>query len=382
MKKILFCIPDFKQGGIPRCLQSLLMNIDTDQYSVDVLCLFQQGPYRGMMPNCKVLQEDFVVSRLMTHTKKVKNWFLYLPTLLLKVFRSVLLKVSGKDLLFLRLETLGESCGRYDVAIAYAEGFPAKVVEHVDAAKRLVWIHNDYAYEGAIGGSKITDFQKFDTICCVSKATELSFRRAYPQWESKTTVLYNLINEVYIGQQSLLPLPQDDKFDTDYFTIMSIGRVCAQKQFDVIPRIAARLKASGLKFRWYIVGGGPTGEVATVWQNVRREQVEDEVVLLGERENPYQYLKRADLFVLTSLYESYPTVINEARVLKVPIVANTIPPVYEMLHKEEAIIVSNDDMAEAIVALVKDRPRYESLKKKKYVNNNAQIMDAFYNMIV
>lgn len=378
--KILFCISDFKQGGIPRCLQSLLMNIDATKYSVDLICLSQDGPYKGKIPNCRVLKEDYVVSQLMVHTKKVKNWMSFLPAFALKVLRTAVLKMTKKDLLFERLNTLGRRCGHYDVAIAYAEGFPAKVVEQVDATKKLVWIHNDYAFEGAIGGGgKITDFQLFNKICCVSKATELSFQKAYPKWADKTTTLYNLINEDYICRQSLLPL-QDDKFNTDSFTIISIGRVCAQKQFHVIPRIAAALKAGGVDFHWYIVGGGPENEVALVRQNIEREQVADKVILLGERDNPYQYLKRADLFVLTSLYESYPTVINEARVLQVPIVANSIPPVYEMLDEEEAMIVSNDDMAEAIKDLIKDKEHYNALKSKHYVNKNREIMDAFYTM--
>lgn len=379
--KILFCIADFKQGGIPRCLQSLLMNIDVGKYSVDVLCLSQRGPYNGQMPNCRVLKEDFIVSQLMIHTKKVQNWVLFLPALVLKVSRYLMLKVTRKDLLYKRLQAIGRRCGKYDVAIAYAEGLPAKVVEQVNAKHKLVWIHNDYAFEGAIVGSKITDFGKFNTICCVSKATEVSFQHALPQWKDRTTTLYNLINEDYIKQQAEKPFSDERIWNDGYLTIMSIGRVCAQKQFHVIPGIAAKMKAKGLKFRWYILGRGPENEVAIVRQNMWLEGVENEVVLLGECNNPYHYLRRADLFVLTSLYESYPTVINEARVLQVPIVANNIPPIYEMLNEDEAVIVSNDDMAEAICALVNDKKRYETLKGKLYVNNNRSIMNVFYNMI-
>lgn len=378
--KVLFCIADFKQGGIPRCLQSLLMNVDVNRCSVDVLCLSQQGPYRGQMPNCNVLKEDFIISQLMVHSKKVKNWMKFLPALGIKVLRSVGLKVLGKDLLIERLKILGSRCVHYDVAIAYAEGLPSKVIEQVDAKKKLVWIHNDYAYEGAIGGGKITDFQNFNKICCVSKSTELSFQKLYPEWADKTMTLHNLINEDYIWQQSLLSF-QDDMFVTDCFTIMSIGRVCAQKQFHVIPQIAAALKKAGVKFRWYILGGGPENEVAVVKQNIEQEKVDDRVILLGEKENPYQYLKNADLFVLTSLYESYPTVINEARVLNVPIVANSIPPIYEMLSDDEAVIVPNEDMAEAIKKLINDSEQYELLKSKRYVNKNREIMDSFYALM-
>lgn len=49
MKRVLFCLSDFKQGGIPRCLQSLLEQLDTSFVKADVLCLYQDGPYKGAL---------------------------------------------------------------------------------------------------------------------------------------------------------------------------------------------------------------------------------------------------------------------------------------------------------------------------------------------
>ncbi|MGM9762699.1 MAG: glycosyltransferase [Candidatus Cryptobacteroides sp.] len=380
MKKILVCIPDFKQGGIPRCLQSLLMNIDVAEYSVDLMCLYQKGPYKGAMPNCRVLKEDYVVSRLMVHTKKIKNCLFFIPTLGLKVLRSIVLKFFKKDILFMRLHRLGKNAGEYDVAIAYAEGLPTKVIENVKARKKLVWIHNDYAFDGASGGGKLTDFSKFDVICCVSHATELSFQNAYPQFRDKTTTLYNVVNEDFIKQKANEPI-DDIRFNNDIFTIVSVGRVCAQKAFGVIPGIASSLKKRGVKFNWYIVGGGPADEFATVVAKINNEEVGDVVIMLGEKDNPYPFIKKSDLYVLTSVYESYPTVLNEARVLNVPIVSNSIPPAYEMLSDGGAVIIPVDEMAGRIEELVKDKALYDSLKSHVFVNRNNEAMNGFYDLL-
>lgn len=379
-KKILICIPDFKQGGIPRCLQSLLMNIGTTKYSVDLMCLSQEGPYKGEMPNCKVFKEDYIVSQLMVHTKKIKNWFRGIPTLSIKVLRSIVSKFLKKDILVERLHQLGKKCGEYDVAIAYAEGFPTKVIETVKARKKLVWIHNDYAFEGAGAGGKITDFGVFDVICCVSKATEESFKRAYSQFKDKTMVLYNVVNEDFIRQRAD-EIITDTRFDTNHFTIVSVGRVCAQKSFGVIPGIASELKRRGLKFRWYIVGGGPENEVATVVENIGKEDVGDVVIMLGEKDNPYPFIAKANLYVLTSIYESYPTVINEARVLGIPILSNNIPPAFEMLSDGGAIICPYEEMAGEIERLIADKDLYATLKSHQFVNRNAEIMSGFYNLL-
>ncbi len=51
MRKILFIIRDFKQGGIPRCLQSLLPCLDNERFDVDLLCLHQDGPYKRVFNN-------------------------------------------------------------------------------------------------------------------------------------------------------------------------------------------------------------------------------------------------------------------------------------------------------------------------------------------
>lgn len=136
-----------------------------------------------------------------------------------------------------------------------------------------------------------------------------------------------------------------------------------------------------MQFKWYIIGNGPKEEVQLVIDNITKYNVENEVILLGERDNPYNYLKHSDLFVLTSLYESYPTVINEARVLGVPIVSVNIPPAYEMLNDHEAIITPLENIASAIQELYHNKGLYNSLKSVPFNNKNAEILNAFYQLI-
>lgn len=381
MKHILICISDFRQGGIPRCLQTLLMNIDTTRYQIDLLCLDKRGTYNGKMPNCNILPNDYIISQLMVHTKKIthKNLIHYLPAIFFKIIRILLLRITQKDLLTYRLQAIANKLQEYDCAIAYAEGFPAQIIEKVKSTNKLCWIHNDYAFDGAREGAKITNFDCFNKICCVSLATQNSFLNIYPQYKHKVTTIHNLTNIEHIktlAQKRIF----DNQFNTSSFTIISIGRVCAQKRFDVIPKIASNIK-NNMQFKWYIIGNGPKEEVQLVIDNITKYNVEKEVILLGERDNPYNYLKHSDLFVLTSLYESYPTVINEARVLGVPIVSINIPPVYEMLNDHEAIITPLENIASAIQELYHNKGLYNSLKSVPFNNKNAEILNAFYNLI-
>ena len=238
MKKILFCIQDFKQGGIPRCLQSLLSYIDTSSYQIDVCGLRHEGDYLESMPNCNILPSDYIVNNLMLFTKKItlRNFFAFLPSIFLKVIRNIVFNLSGKDILLIRLALIGEkmSLSHYDMVISYAEGYPAVLVEHIEAPKKIVWIHNNYAFAGARQGCSITNFGAFTNVCCVSKASKESFDNYYPQYANKSRVIYNLTNFKLIKLFAKERIT-DSRFDTNGFTIVSIGRICAVKNFAIIP---------------------------------------------------------------------------------------------------------------------------------------------------
>lgn len=390
MKRILICIQDFKQGGIPRCLQTLLAYIDSSVYKVDLFCLRHEGDYLGEIPNCKVLQEDYLLKYLMVFSTTItwKNFIFNLPSIVLKTMRKLINKAMGRDILLGRLASLGNnlSSAKYDVVIAYAEGYPSVLIENVKARKRLLWIHNDYAFQGARQGSSLTNYAAFSTICCVSRATKESFDAFFPQYANKTKVIYNLTNDKFIKELAKQPI-NDTRFDEyeEAFSIVSVGRVCAQKNFVVIPSIVHDLHFHGVMggVKWFIIGDGPELERACVEQEIRKYGVEDTVVLLGNKPNPFSYLSKADLFVLTSVYESYPTVINEAKVLNIPIMANNIPPAHEMLQTDKAIIVGIKDMASKIAELIKNKNKYDSMKHQRYdfTKSNMAIMGDFYALM-
>lgn len=377
MKRVLICLRDFKQGGIPRCLQSLLKNIDTERYSIDLVCLYPYGPYRGEMVNCNVVKEDKVVSGLLefSKVKGLVNYLRggYLCGLALKGLRVGLKKIVGVDILYKRIDAWADSLGEYDVAISYAEGLPAYFVKKANAKKRLVWIHNDYDWIALAGEG--TDFDVFDKICGVSEATSRSFEKYRPDLRDRVGTIYNFINEDYIRDKAKESAEGIERED-DEFVLCSIGRVCYQKRFEIIPSIAKELKEAGLKFRWYIIGDGPQGEVEVLDRETERCGVQDVVVKLGAQDNPYKYLVKADLYVLTSRYESYPTVVNEALILNVPVVSVNIPSAYEMIEQGvNGEIVAVEDLSMMIKRLIEDREFYMQHKGFEFHNRNKEILE-------
>lgn len=123
------------------------------------------------------------------------------------------------------------------------------------------------------------------------------------------------------------------------------------------------MKKKGFQFKWYIVGDGE--ERSTVERAIARYNVSDCVILLGAKDNPFPYMKQADLFVLTSAWESYGMVVTEALILGTPVVAGDYPALHEILDDGTTGIIAENNakgLAKAIEKVISDEKLYSQLK--------------------
>lgn len=82
---------------------------------------------------------------------------------------------------------------------------------------------------------------------------------------------------------------------------------------------------------------------------MKKYKMEDFVELLGEKDNPYPSLSRSDLMVVVSLFEGYPTVINEAKVLGTPVISVPYSGIEEILFTEDGEIAPIGQMHKTIL---------------------------------
>ena len=77
--------------------------------------------------------------------------------------------------------------------------------------------------------------------------------------------------------------------------LLSIGRFTHAKNYDNVPDIARRIVTDhGINdLRWYIIGFG--GDEQLIRRNIDRAGMQEHVVLLGKKSNPYPYIKACDL---------------------------------------------------------------------------------------
>jgi glycosyltransferase involved in cell wall biosynthesis len=166
-------------------------------------------------------------------------------------------------------------------------------------------------------------------VNCAQSAAD--FRAEYPSLASKVRLLYNPVVVPEIARLAQLPPSGAFPCDSPAPVILGAGRLTRQKNFPLLLRAFARVR-SVCDCRLVIVGG--RGEDKAALLKLAQELgIETQVTWTGFVDNPYAYFGRASLFVLSSLYETLPTVLIEALACGTPVVATDCFGVREILEE-------------------------------------------------
>ena len=202
----------------------------------------------------------------------------------------------------------------FDCAISYHGQSPERLLNliyRVHSQKKVVWIHGEMGFSDNQCKRMEKYYKKMDHYFFVSEPTRNTFLQRIPVDIAKTTVYYNPLDkeEILLKSKEL----SDVNFSDKYTNIVTVGRVSSEKGQDMIPQIAKNLRKAGYAIRWYIIGDGPN--LDKIKELIRKENVEEEVILLGVKSNPYPYMKACDIYVQPSYTEGYSTTICEAGIL-------------------------------------------------------------------
>lgn len=374
-KKILFVIPEYSHGGTNKSLESLLSAIDEKRYEISIFSLYEDGgvfyknifnPYIIAKSLLYVLAHDNVI------TRKVMG-------VAMKLFKNL----SFNWLYRYEANRLQRKY-KFDTVIAFQEGSATQFVSLISyPVNRIAWVHCDYANRFAAieKKSELSLYCLYNHIVSVSYSAVHSFNSIYPELKERTKCIYNLIDCSYILRQSA----QDINFEKqdNCFNLISVGRFVAVKQFDLIPQIVQKLKLLTKKsFCWYIVGDGNDRNM--VESVISSLGLNKNIKILGAKDNPYPYFKQSDLYVCTSLSESFSYTIAESKTLHVPVLTNDFPVANEVVSPNEGWICNVKDMAFILKDIIEDKNCIYSNVKKTIVNfkyDNNAIVDTFCKLI-
>ena len=323
IKKVLFLIPNLKHGGAEKVLVNLVNNLDQEKYEVTVQTLFDVGVHRG---------------KLSPHVR-------YLPGLPFQ-FRgnSHLLKLFPSAFLWRHLVK-----EHYDIAVSYLEGPTARILSGCQDpnTKRIAWLHIELNTPALAAQGFRTPaeaeaaYSSFDRLVAVSSNVRDRFQQNLDV-QTPIDILYNTNETEEILLKSAVT-PDDPRFSGDDLRVCSVAKLMKTKGFDRLLNVHKRLLEEGFPHKVYILGIGE--EQHRLEQKIRDYGVEDSFLLLGFKENPYQYVSRCDLYVCSSRREGFSTAVTEALVVGTPVVSTDCSGAKELLgeHDEYGLVVENSE---------------------------------------
>ena len=369
-KKILIFSHALELGGAERALIGLLRALARENVRVDLFLMGHRGPLMAQIPeNVNLLPELPGYASLAVPLGQVlqKRQFGVALGRLAGKLAAKLRPRRGDSMVSLEyshkftrpfLPPVGQ--GEYDLAISFLTPhyFTA---EKVRAKKRIAWVHTDYTRISLDRASEEAMWRRYDRIAAVSPAVAEGFCRGFPGLQERVFVMENLLAPELILESAGVACPADFPEDGSH-RLLSVGRFCHAKNFDSVPDLCRRLLDSGLDVKWYLMGFGP--EEGLIRQKIREFGMEDRVILLGRRENPYPYLASCDLYIQPSRYEGCAVSVREAQLLGKPVVITRYPTWQSQLtHGLDGIAAPMDrgGCARAIEKLLLDPDRRQRL---------------------
>jgi glycosyltransferase involved in cell wall biosynthesis len=165
-------------------------------------------------------------------------------------------------------------------------------------------------------------YPRVDHVVCVSRGVLEDTRALTGLAAERLSVIRNPVVTPRLGERAAQPVDHPWAEDASVPLILGAGRLTEQKDFPTLVRAFARLRA-GRPARLVILGEGRQRGALTAL--ARDLGVAADVALPGFTSNPYAWMARARLFVLSSAWEGSPNVLTEALALGIPSVATDCP---------------------------------------------------------
>ena len=345
MKKVLFFIPTLTGGGAEKVLVNLVNNMNHERFEITVMTLFDYGVNKQYL------------------TDKVKYKYIFK-----RLFRGnvTFLKLFSPQHLYKKM--IKE---KYDVVISYLQSPTMRIVSGCnDGTKLISWIHNEFYDIAPISHlyrnmkEMKESFSRYNKFVFVANTAEEAMKSILPEYSDKYCTINNTIETDKIKEKAKEKLEVD--FPANKINLVSTGRFTKQKAFERLIRIVGRLKQDGYNVFLSILGDGALREEYE--KLINELGLKEDIRLLGYRDNPYKYVKNADLFVCSSLHEGFSTAVTESLIVGTPVITTMCSGMEEMLGKngEYGMITKNseDSLYEGLCKLLNNEREMERLKRQ------------------
>ena len=364
--KVLVLHGHLSMGGEERVLLNVLKNLVELNYDVDLLITWnhrENNLFENEIP--EKVNYEFLFENYDGKSKIIKEIF----------------RLRAKSSYLKKVEKIVKE-RKYDIVIDYS----SNLLKYKDLDIKVpvfAWIHFSLTFGEKLSGEKVEkykkQYKKYDKILAICDTMKDEFVEILGMDKNKVELVYNPINlEIIKKKSENINLKYKNYLNDDYF--LQVSRLTQQKQPEHLVDIYYKLKQRGIKEKLYFIGDGE--KVELIKQQIKKYKLENDVILLGQIENPYPFFKNAKLFVHTAKYEGLPTVLLESLAFGTPVVSYDCPTgPKDILGKNseygELIPLNNkDEFVEKVYELMNNDKKYENYKKMSLIRANDFSMES------
>lgn len=385
MKNILIISHAMEIGGAERALLGLLYSMDYTKYKVDLFLCRHEGELLKEIPE-EVNLLDTNQSRYLAIPMK--------SLLKEKAFKMLYGRLKAKILSKNTVKKLGLK-PENQVALTYSHKYTYQYIDFINpdkeydlaisfltphyicinkcnAKKKIAWIHTDYSTIDIDVKTELDMWNRFDYIASISDQCTKAFLEKFPTLEDKIIRIDNIVTKDMLEKQSNENI---DEMKDDCIKLLSVGRFSYAKNFDNVPEICSEILKSGINVKWYIIGFG--GDEQLIKDKIKEYNMQEHVIILGKRSNPYPYIKACDIYVQPSRYEGKAVTVREAQILHKPVIITKFPTSSsQLVDGVDGVVVpmDNKECAKGIVEFINNKELQSNiinnLENRDYSNSN------------
>lgn len=307
-RPVALLMPNFEAGGAERVMIRLAQGLAQAGHTVHLVVLSDHGPYRSMLE-----PQD---PRLQVHSLQSSRAWRAIPAMVRYLRQhqpaSVLSALFHCNFLAVTARALATPFTNHRPRVVISEHNTLELVR--TSVSPMRWRIFQLALRWT--------YPLADAVVCVSSGIAHGLAQTRPQLQTKLHVIGNPVVTPDMLDQSHAPLDHPWAQTGQAPLVLAAGRLIPAKGFDVLVTAFKQVREQ-IPAHLMILGQGP--EHQNLQAQIQTLGLSDSVSLHGFAHNPYAWMRRCALFVLSSRHEGLPGALIEAMACGSPVVATDCP---------------------------------------------------------